>query len=173
MSDSVFVDTNVFVYARDGSERVKQPAAAEWVRRLWIDQQGRTSIQVLNEYYVTVTRKLDPGLARQDAWDDVQALFSWAPQEVTPDLLVRAREVEGRYGLSWWDSMIVASAQMQSCPLLLSEDLQDGMMCDGVTVLNPFSRSVSEQHASYGVLPEPLSRHRSPGRPRREQSTFR
>lgn len=62
MSATVFVDTNVFVYARDASEPEKQAVAAQWVRELWTTQAGRTSVQVLSEYYATVTRKLKPGL---------------------------------------------------------------------------------------------------------------
>jgi len=61
MSASVFVDTNVLVYARDLRERSKQPVAARWIAQLWRERSGRTSAQVLSEFYVTVTRKLKPG----------------------------------------------------------------------------------------------------------------
>lgn len=62
MSGNVFVDSPVFVYARDSSEPDKQPRAAEWLDRLWRDRRGRISIQVLQELYQTLIRKLDPGL---------------------------------------------------------------------------------------------------------------
>lgn len=163
----VFVDTNVLVYARDAGEPHRQPVAAEWLRRLWGDESGRTSIQALNEYYVTVTRKLKPGLAPEEAWDDVKNLLAWKPQEINRDLLVQAREVERRYRLSWWDSMIVAAAQLQHCTLLLTEDLQDGMVFDAVTVRNPFKMGVSEERAGYGAQVPVVSRHRPRGRPRR------
>ena len=170
MSAAVFVDTNVLVYARDASEPLKQPAAAHWIERLWIEQRGRTGIQVLNEYYVTVTRKLDPGLAPDDAWADVRALLAWEPQPVDRDLLLRARDVEHRYALNWWDAMIVAAAQLQNCALLLTEDLQDGLRCDGVTVCNPFGTEVANEEARYVATPAPASRHRPRGRPRRERN---
>ena len=168
MTAAVFVDTNVFVYARDTSEPTKQSAAARWLEQLWIEQRGRTSIQVLNEFYVTVTRKLDPGMTPGNAWADVRALFSWDPQPVDRQLLLRAQEVERRHGFSWWDSMIVAAAQLQNCSLLLSEDLQDGWSCDGITVCNPFRMQVAEEPPSYVATPAPASRHRPRGRPRRK-----
>lgn len=171
MTATVFVDTNVLVYARDGSEPVKQPSAASWIERLWMEQTGRTSIQVLNEFYVTVTRKLRPGMAPDDAWADVHALLAWNPQPIDRDLVLRARDVERRHKLSWWDAMIVAAAQLQGCALLLTEDLKDGWNCDGVTVCNPFTTLVSEDRRQYETPPAPKSRHRRPGRPRRQPRT--
>lgn len=72
--------------------------AAKWIEQVWIQQRGRTSIQVLNEYYVTVTRKLDPGMAPDDAWADVHALLAWEPQPVDHDLVLRGRDIERRHG---------------------------------------------------------------------------
>lgn len=60
MTAPVFVDTNIFVYAHQADERTKQPLALRWLEELWREQLGRTSVQVLNEYYVTVTRKIRP-----------------------------------------------------------------------------------------------------------------
>lgn len=170
MTAAVFVDTNIFVYARDASEPKKQSVAARWLEELWIEQRGRTGIQVLNEFYVTVTRKLDPGMTPEDAWADVHALFSWDPQPVDRRLLLRAQDVERRHRLSWWDSVIVAAAQLQNCALLLSEDLQDGWTCDGVTICNPFRMRVAEEPAGYVAAPQPASRHRARGRPRRKKA---
>lgn len=168
MTALVFVDTNVFVYSRDTSDRVKQAAAEQWVRELWLEQRGRTSVQVLSEYYVTVTRKLDTGLDRDEAWQDVSALFAWEPQSVDRDLLVSASETERRFGLSWWDSMIVAAARAQACSILLSEDLQAGMVFDETTVVNPFETGIAEARESYARPPSrPRSRHRPRGRPAR------
>jgi predicted nucleic acid-binding protein len=168
MSATVFVDTNVLVYARDAGEPRKQPGATRWLQRLWAEQCGRTSTQVLSEYYVTVTRKLDPGLTPDEAWDDVSAYLLWEPQEINRELLLRARDVERRHSLSWWDSMIVAAAQLQNCTLLLTEDLQHGLVCGNVTVRNPFAGEISEARTDYGVIPAPTSRHRPRGRPRRD-----
>jgi predicted nucleic acid-binding protein len=162
----VFVDTNVLLYARDAGEPAKQPLAADWLRHLWREQLGRTSVQVLSEYYVNATRKLDPGLSRDEAWDDVRALLAWRPQAIDGPLIERAREIEARHRLSWWDSLVVAAAQAQGCPLLLSEDFQDGAVFGGVTVRSPFTLALGEDAAAYVVAEQARSRRRPRGRPR-------
>lgn len=63
MTAAVFVDTDVFLYARDSREPRKQAMAASWLAHLWRDQAGRTSAQVLSEYYANATRRLKPGLS--------------------------------------------------------------------------------------------------------------
>jgi len=165
MNGAVFVDTNVFVYARDASEKHKQAAAMAWIERLWREQRGRTSMQVLSEYYVTVTRKLKPGLSRDDAWDDIGSLSAWKPRATDLELLTAAHEVERRHQLSWWDALIVAAAQLQNCSLLLTEDLHDGAVIGGLAVMNPFTSKVKEEQPAYGVAPKSNPRHRRPGRP--------
>ncbi len=136
---SVFVDTNVLVYARDLSVPAKQERAHEWMSALWASRLGRTSVQVLNEYYVTVTRKLAPGLAPSYARADVDDLRAWMPVPVGAGLLDSAFAAEDRFGLSYWDCLIVAAAQAAGCDHLLTEDLQDGQRLDTVTVVNPFA----------------------------------
>lgn len=136
---SIFVDTNVLVYARDLSAPSKQERAHEWMSALWASRLGRTSVQVLNEYYVTVTRKLAPGLAASDARADVDDLRAWMPVPISAGLLDSAFAFEDRFGLSYWDSLIVAAAQAAGCDHLLTEDLQDGQRLDTVTVVDPFA----------------------------------
>lgn len=161
----VFVDTNILVYARDASDVAKQATAEEWLRRLWIEQRGRTSVQVLSEYYTVLTRKLKPGLKPHEAWEDVTALLAWEPQAIDGHALARARAVEERHGFGWWDCMIVAAAQLQDCEVLLTEDLQHGLQCGGVTIQNPFAAAIAEPQAAYGAAPRRVSRHRPRGRP--------
>ena len=167
MTVPVFVDTNVFLYARDSREAVKQPLAAEWLASLWRQQTGRTSTQVLSEFYVNATRKLDPGMSPELAWADVEALMTRRPKALDAPGLAGARRIQVRYGLSWWDSTVVAAAQEQGCGLLLTEDLQDGMVIDGLTVRSPFTLGVRDDAAPYLVAPVVVSRHRPRGRPRR------
>lgn len=76
MSDRYFVDTNLLVYARDATLPDKQARAAQWLERLWELRAGRLSVQVLQEYYVTVTSKLALGLSAVEARDDVRALMT-------------------------------------------------------------------------------------------------
>lgn len=167
MTAAVFVDTNVLLYWRDGRDTAKQARAAEWLAHLWREKTGRTSTQVLSEYYVNATRKLDPGLSADEAWDDVQALLAWEPQPIDGALLRRGQAVCSRHGLSWWDSLVVAAAQVQGCSLLLTEDLQDRADYGGVTVRNPFVLELGEAAAAYGAAPVAAARHRPRGRPRR------
>lgn len=166
MTAAVFVDTNIFVYARDASEPAKRSIAIQWLEELWREHRGRTSMQVLSEYYVTVTGKLRRRLAREIAWGHVRDLIAWEPQEISSELLRLAREVEQRYATSWWDAMIVAAAQLQDCSILLSEDFQDGMVFGGVAVRNPFAARVAEQPVEYAVARMAVARHRPRGRPR-------
>jgi hypothetical protein len=81
-------------------------------------------------------------------------------------LLRRAREIELRCKLSWWDSMIVAAAQLQDCVLLLTEDLQDGAAFGALTVRSPFTLQVSEAAATYAVERRGPGLHRPRGRPK-------
>jgi predicted nucleic acid-binding protein len=166
MTAPVFVDSNVFVYARDASDGAKQTRAAEWLAYLWRQRAGRISTQVLSEYYVTVTRKPDPGLSAKDAWDDVQALLTWRPHPVDAAVLVRGREVELRHRLSWWDSLIVAAAQLQGCAVLLSEDMQDGAVYGDVTVRSPFKLAAQEEVAMYSIRAAAPRAHPQRGRPK-------
>jgi predicted nucleic acid-binding protein len=138
MSVKVFVDTNVLVYRRDASEPDKQRICHAWLTALWDRRAGALSFQVLQEYYITVTRKLSPGLDPHMARDDVRALLAWRPHRVTDQTLEIAWFVQDRYGLSWWDSLIVAAAQLGQCRYLLTEDLQSGQTIEGVKVLSPF-----------------------------------
>ncbi len=139
MSDRVFVDTNVLVYSRDITEEEKHRAALEIVRRLWESRSGAISTQVCSEYYVTVTRKLDPGLPPEEAWEDVAALLAWRPVPIDAECLRIARHAEARYSLSWWDSLIVAAARIAECSQIVSEDLSAGQEYLGIAVRNPFA----------------------------------
>lgn len=138
MSDNVFVDTNVLLYSRDASEPEKQAVACARLDELWEKHSGRLSVQVLNEYFVNVTRKLVPGLPPEEAWDDIESLSAWQPVPLDMPVLTRAFAVQRRYGLSWWDSLIVAAAEVAGCARILSEDLADGASYFGITVENPF-----------------------------------
>ena len=101
MSAKVFVDTNVLVYCRDASEPEKQAQTAAWMASLWEQKTGRLSFQVLQEYYVTVTAKLSPGLSRELARREVRMLLAWRPLAVDARLLEGAWLLQDRHKLSW------------------------------------------------------------------------
>ena len=138
----VFVDTNVLVYARDASDLEKQGTAAAWIEHLWTSAAGRLSIQVLQEYYVTTTRKLDPGLPAEEARQDVRDLAAWRPVRIDEAIIEAAWRIEDRYRLSFWDSLIVSAAQTAGCEVLLTEDLQHGLEIEGLVVADPFQTEV-------------------------------
>ena len=166
MTGLVFVDTNVLLYAVDTREGAKHHAARQWMDRLWRERSGRTSVQVLSEFYVNATRMLSGRLNAEQAWEHVSALSEWDPQSIDVGLLDSGRGVQARYGLSWWDSLVVAAAHRQGCGSLLTEDLQRGAVYAGVTVLCPFQAGVQEDRPPYApTLAAPVPRGR--GRPRK------
>lgn len=141
---SYFVDTNVLVYARDRVEPDKQQRAHQWLEHIWKERSGRLSYQVLQEYYVTVTKKLSPGLSVADARDDIRAFQAWSPLTIDHNALEGAWNIQDRFALSWWDSLIVAAAQILNCDFLLTEDLQHQQTIDGVTIINPFVKKAGQ-----------------------------
>lgn len=138
MAARVFVDANVLVYGRDASESPKQALAMEWMAYLWSEKAGRLSFQVLAEFYVTVTTKLQPGLDLKRARDDVRALFAWRPIQIDARVVEGAWLIQDRYKFSWWDALIVSAAQVGGCRYLLSEDFQEHQSIGDLTVMNPF-----------------------------------
>jgi predicted nucleic acid-binding protein len=140
MPDLVFADTNVLVYARDAAQADKQMRAAAWMRHLWTTRSGRLSVQVLQEFYVTVTAKLHPGMTQTDARREVRHFLAWHPLVLGPAEVEGAWIVQDRFGLSFWDALIVSAAKAIGCRFLLTEDLQDGQDLGGVQVVNPFTR---------------------------------
>jgi len=165
MTGPCFVDANVLVHVRDPRDPAKQARATAWHEHLWRERRGRTSMQVLSEFYVNIKRLR--GTASRDLWSSVTRYFAWAPHPIDEPLVRRAREIEERWRLSWWDSMVVAAAQLQDCMLLLTEDLQDGAVFGTVTVRSPFTLDVREPAAQYAAAPVLPSRHPPRGRPRR------
>lgn len=139
MSVKHFVDTNILLYARDTSETRKQPVAEALIRELWETRSGCISMQVLNEYYVNVTQKLQPGLTKAEAWSDLEALRAWEPIPISFPLLARGYHIQTQYELSWRASLIVAAAVDSNCKEILSEDLSSGQVYEGIPVINPFS----------------------------------
>lgn len=144
MTAPVFVDTNVLVYARDARDAGKHERSREWVEFLWDTKRGRVSRQVLHEYYVTVTRKLRPGLPVEEARADVRTLFHWLTA-VDPEVMIEsAWSFQDRCSLSFWDALILGAAQSMGCGFLLSEDLPAGQELEGIRVVSPFATLPSE-----------------------------
>jgi len=136
MTANVFVDTNVFIYAVDQADLKKQLAAQAWRAWLWETNRGRISFQVLHEFYVNAIKK-QPS-ARVQIRKEISDLMAWRPIALDASIITRGWKIEDRYGISFWDSLIVAAARVAGCRYLLTEDLQRGQELDGVMVVNPF-----------------------------------
>jgi len=134
----VFVDTNVLIYGVDDRELVKRDRARAWLSECWRKQCGRLSTQVLNEFYVNVRRKFRGVLTEDGARAEVRRYQTWRPWTVDHQTVEFAWAVESRFGLNYWDALMVAAAQQQGCTILLSEDMQHNQQLDGVRVVNPF-----------------------------------
>jgi predicted nucleic acid-binding protein len=135
---TVFVDTNVLLYAVDPRTPGKQQAAQRWLERCWRSDCGRLSTQVLNELYVNLLR-LAPSMGIDSARRFVREYRAWTPWIVDDDTADRAWELQDALGLHYWDALMVAAAQQQGCRWLLTEDLQHDQRIDGLRVVNPFA----------------------------------
>lgn len=140
----VFVDTNVFVYRFDETEPDKQRRAERWHEHLWRERTGRLSVQVLEELYASLTRKLDHPMDPAEARTAVRSLLAWDPVAVDSHTIEGAWLLEDRFSLSWWDALIVSAAQIAGCGHLLTEDLSHGHDLDGVRVVEPFRMEPGE-----------------------------
>ena len=137
MTATVFVDTNVLIYALDNGDRFKQRLAQRWRAELWERRTGRVSYQVLQEFYARVTQKWAG--SQQAARDEVLDLLSWQPVTTDFVLVESAWSIQDRHKLSFGDALIVAAARAASCKYLLTDDMQSGQEVDGVTIVNPFA----------------------------------
>jgi predicted nucleic acid-binding protein len=136
------VDTNILIYSEDGSDPVKRDQALDWLSVLWKRGSGRVSRQVLNEFYVNVTRKLRRPMSPSEARAEVRRYEVWQPWPIDHATVETAWAIESRYGLHYWDSLIVASAQHMGCRYILSENMAHQQQYGEVTVIDPFRSSV-------------------------------
>ena len=143
-AELVFVDTNVLVFARDSRDPRKQQRAEEWLAHLWRHRIGRLTLQVLQEYYVSVTQKLKPGMERDAARRDVRDLWHWIPASSAAGLLEAAWTLQDQFSVPWWDALILSSAQLAGCQTLLSEDFQHGQQFGALRVSSPFRTAPKE-----------------------------
>ena len=136
MTARSFLDTNVLVYTDDKATPAKQRIALDLVAAHRRASTGVISLQVLQEYFVTITRKLhvDPQIARRKV--ELLAEFDVAAPDVA-DILA-AIDLQRLHGFSFWDALVLRSAKQAGCTVLLSEDMQDTREIDGVRIVNPF-----------------------------------
>lgn len=134
----VFVDTNILVYAHDLDAGEKRRMAAAQLERLWDEQTGTLSVQVLQEFFVNATRKIAKPVTTAQAREVIRLYRAWVRQGTSADTVLRATDIAELARLSFWDGLIVAAAEEAGCEELLSEDMGHGQQVAGVRIVNPF-----------------------------------
>lgn len=126
------------MYAHDVAAGPKHEAAKALIQTLWQSRQGYLSLQVLQEFYVTVTQKVAAPYSPREAAQIIEDLNTWRVHAPTAADLLAAIELQTRFQLSFWDAMILQSANALGCQVVWSEDLNHGQTINQTTILNPF-----------------------------------
>jgi len=138
MSGKVFVDTNILIYAHDLDAGQRNKISAAILRDLWENRIGIISTQVLQEFYVNVTRKIENPSPKSKAREIIENYLAWPVKLNDAETVLSASEIEERYMLSFWDALIVASARNAKAEKILTEDLNHGQQIEGILIENPF-----------------------------------
>jgi predicted nucleic acid-binding protein len=138
MKDKFFIDTNILVYANDKSERKKQERAKQILFDGIVNEDIVISTQVLSEFYVTVTKKIETKLSASIAKKEILLLKTIEIIEIDIHLIIQAINISVNTNISYWDALIIAAAQKAKCNFIYSEDLNPGQTIGTVVVKNPF-----------------------------------
>jgi predicted nucleic acid-binding protein len=138
MSARNFVDTNILIYAHDVDAGAKHQVAKTILRELWSQRSGVLSMQVLQEFYLNVTRKIASPLPKDVARLVVNSYSVWCI-ETTPAEITTAFRIEDESRIGFWDALIVAAAVKCGALRILSEDLNAKQVVAGVRIENPFA----------------------------------
>lgn len=133
-----FVDTNILVYAHDASAGKKHVRAKSLINDLWTSGRGCLSTQVLQEFYVIVVQKVARPMQPEMAAKIISDLSQWRLHVTDVDDILEAVDIHQRNRLSFWDALIICSANKLGCVVLLTEDLSSGQFYEGIKALNPF-----------------------------------
>jgi predicted nucleic acid-binding protein len=137
MSERTFIDTNVFVYAEDADEPEKRKVAQQLIKELTEAGRAVISTQVLMEYIAAGQRHL--GLTPAECRQGVLVMSHLDVVMIRSEHVLGAVDLASLYSLSCWDALILKTASASGCGRLLTEDMQDGQVIDGVRIDNPFS----------------------------------
>lgn len=140
-----FLDSNVLVYAYDRAQEAKWRRARAFLEDLWLSREATMSVQVLQEFFRVVTRKLSPPLSTAEARVIVGDLAKWPCHRPGGADVLAAIDLHEELKISFWDAMIVHSARQMGCSVLWTEDLNDGQRYAGVLVRDPFANVVMEE----------------------------
>jgi predicted nucleic acid-binding protein len=133
-----FVDANILVYAEDRDAGSKHTVARDLIADLWRSGEGVLSIQVLQEFFVIVTRKVPRPLAPEEALSIVERYLTWRVVENTGDLLLAGIRLASTLKVSFWDALVLQAARNAQCDRLWTEDLNHGQRIGELTIVNPF-----------------------------------
>jgi len=133
-----FFDTNIFVYAYDSYDPIKQKKAQDILIRGIRNGDSVISTQVLGEFFTVVTRKIRHPISMNDAMQIVKNISVMDVQEINLSVVERALETVDMYKISYRDSLIVAAAERAGCERIVTEDLNNGRRYHGMIVVNPF-----------------------------------
>ncbi len=139
MKDKIFLDTNIIVYAHDRSSGDKHADAREIMDYLWENRKGVISVQVLQEFFVCVTKKIFKPLPIKNARDILDYLSTWDVVANDKHITLKAIDIQERYQFSFWDSLIIQAAIQGQARIVLSEDLPGGQVVKDLKILNPFT----------------------------------
>jgi predicted nucleic acid-binding protein len=134
---TTFIDTNVLIYAHDIDQEEKHPIARMLVTELLKTRRGVLSPQVLQEFYVNVTRKIAKPLTKRAAREIVEDFRVWCI-DMTAAEVATAFKIEDEARISFWDALICASALKAGAEVILSEDMNSGQKVAGIRIENPF-----------------------------------
>ena len=141
MSDRLFVDTNVLVYAHDRGSGAKHDAARDLVQRLWDERSGVLSTQVLQELCVNLQRQAARPLETTQIREIVDDYLSWHVVVNDERSVLGALDLGSRYEVSFWDALILHAANRSRARVLYSEDFNAGQVYGDVEVVNPFAQA--------------------------------
>jgi len=139
MKDADFFDTNILVYAYDSHLPDKQQKAQNIILSGVREGNGVLSTQVLGEFFMVVTKKINKPLPVRDAREIIKYMGRMKVQEIDVLLVERALDTLERYKISYWDSLIISAAERAQCNRILSEDLNAGQIYHGIEITNPFA----------------------------------
>lgn len=139
MADKILVDTNILLYAYDQGEPEKQSQAVAVLDHLATLRQGVLTPQVLAEFFVNATRKLEKPLTVEEVYDRIQNyLLSWEILDLSGSIILEAVRGVRTYKMAYWDAQIWASARLHQIPFIFTEDFNVGAVIEGVRFVNPF-----------------------------------
>ena len=140
MSDKLFFDTNILVYAFDKSDKLKHNISSNLIKTAFENRNGCISTQVLQEFFVVTTQKIEKTLTINDARDIIKDFSVWTVIDTNLPVILQAIEVMKGHTLSFWDSLIICAAKVAGCNIIYTEDLSHQQVIENIKIINPYRK---------------------------------